>query len=92
MLPGKMVVNVPPLTGVPPVNRAPGDAAAGPLEAAVAVDPLDAVVAVELDPLLLPDVVVDLLELPQAARTQPMVETERPIASPRLMMSRRERR
>jgi hypothetical protein len=89
------MVNVPPFTGVPPVgafDTAPLEAEGEP-DAVVAAfvdveDDPDA--AVELDPLCV--VAVEDDPLPQAARTQPIVENERPSARPRVMMSRRDSR
>jgi hypothetical protein len=90
------MVNVPPFTGVPPVGAfdvAPPEAAGEPvaLVAAVVEDDDEPEAAVELDPVCV--VAVEVVDpLPQAARTQPIVDTDRPMASPRFIMSRRERR
>ena len=89
------MVNVPPFTGVPPVgafDAAPPEAAGEPdaVVAAVVDDEDEPDAAVELEPLCV--VAVEADPLPQAASTQPIAENERPMASPRVMMSRRESR
>jgi hypothetical protein len=91
------MVKVPPFTGVPPVGAlevAPPEAAGEPdalVAAVVDADDDEPDAAVELEPVCV--VAVDPVDpLPHAARTQPTVETESPMASPRLIMSRRESR
>lgn len=97
------MVKSPPLTGVPPVLSAPvARGVAGVAAAAAADDELDelvvallaaaALVLELLDPEL--EEVVDVLPLalllPQASKTRPIADSDKPAAKPRLMMSRRD--
>lgn len=97
------MVKSPPFIGVPPVLSAPvARGVAGVAAAAAADDALDELVVAllaapvlvlePLDPEL--EVVVNLLTLalllPQASKTRPMVDSDKPAAMPRLMISRRD--